>query len=70
MSKELKIYRLMHAKCNDIYKDLDYLINLQVGADLSDDNVCDLKDNTGDNISLFNKNIFGNYWTLLGLEEC
>lgn len=65
MSKELKIYRLMHTKCNDIYKDLDYLVNLQVGADLSDDNVCDLKDNTGDNISLFNKiylETTGHYW--------
>lgn len=65
MENNLIIYRLKHRAGGDEYPDLKYLLDLQVGSSLTNEDVCELKDNTGDNISHLNQ-IFlettGHYW--------
>ena len=62
---DIKIYSLCYAKKDFEFLDTDVITPLQVGAEGNPDNVCELKDNTGDNIS--SKNYFyientGTYW--------
>jgi hypothetical protein len=65
MKKELKIYRLHHKQNDNIDTLLKNIVNLQVGASLNNDNICDIKDNTDDNISHLNpiySELTGHYW--------
>lgn len=62
---DVKIYSLCYSRKNFKFIDDSVVTPLQVGSDLSKTDVCELKDNTGDNIS--SKNYFyientGTYW--------
>ena len=72
-SKDVKIFSLCFAK-----KDFEFLDNaviqpLQVGADVNNEDVCRLKDNTGDNISqnnFFYTECTGTYWIWKNVHNC
>jgi hypothetical protein len=72
-SKDVKIFSLCYSKKDYEFLDDAVVTPLQVGAALNSEDVCELKDNTGDNIS--DKNYFyientGIYWIWKNVHGC
>lgn len=53
--KDVKIFMLCHKNVDYGFLDNKYVTPIECGADIIDNNVCELKDNTGDNISRYNQ---------------
>ena len=52
---DVKVFMLCHKEVEYGFIDNDVVTPLEVGADICDNNVCETKDNTGNNISKFNE---------------
>ena len=53
--EDVKVFQLCHKQVEYGFIDDDVVTPLEVGADICDNNVCETKDNTGDNISRLNE---------------
>jgi len=72
MDNKLMVYVLTHKTPPYGLIQDDWHCPLQVGADLSEEDVCELKDNTGNNISIYNPffcETTGHYWIWKNAEK-
>lgn len=53
--EDIKVFMLCHRPVEYGFIDNDVVTPLECGADVCDNNACEVKDNTGDNISKFNQ---------------
>lgn len=69
--KDVKVFMLCDHKVDFLIDD-DTITPLECGAAINDNNVCELKDNTGDNISDFNEFFLENtgvYWIWKNVKD-
>ena len=72
-STEVQIFMLCHTPVEYGLVDNKFVTPLECGAAIKDENVCSLKDNTGDNISALNQfytEDTGIYWIWKNVNDC